>query len=89
MEVIASELNEDADLSTPELDAHFALVIQGGSSRVVCRADFDMDGSLTLFDFIAFQAAFDGGDPRADFDGDGELTMFDYLAYQARFAAGC
>ena len=36
-----------------------------------CVADLDGDGVLTLFDFLAFQNAFDGGDPRADFDGDG------------------
>lgn len=28
-----------------------------------CRADFDEDGSLTIFDFLAFQNAFDAGCP--------------------------
>jgi hypothetical protein len=55
----------------------------------VCRADLDGDGSLTLFDFLAFQNAFDMGDPIADFDGDGDLTLFDFLAFQNAFAAGC
>jgi hypothetical protein len=54
-----------------------------------CRADFDGDGELTLFDFLAFQNAFDAGDPIADFDGDGELTIFDFLAFQNEFDAGC
>ncbi|MFI4915062.1 MAG: GC-type dockerin domain-anchored protein [Phycisphaerales bacterium JB060] len=54
-----------------------------------CPADFDGDGELTLFDFLAFQNAFDAGDPRADFDGDGELTLFDFLAFQNAFDAGC
>ncbi|MEO1279850.1 MAG: hypothetical protein AAFV77_12905, partial [Planctomycetota bacterium] len=31
--------------------------------QVVCRADLDGDGSLTLFDFLAFQNAFDAGCP--------------------------
>ena len=54
-----------------------------------CRADFDGDGSLTIFDFLAFQNAFDARDPRADFDGDGAFTIFDFLAFQNEFAAGC
>ncbi|MEQ8317201.1 MAG: GC-type dockerin domain-anchored protein [Phycisphaerales bacterium] len=54
-----------------------------------CTADFDGDGELTLFDFLAFQNAFDAGDPAADFDGDGDLTLFDFLAFQNAFDAGC
>lgn len=54
-----------------------------------CRADFDGDGELTLFDFLAFQNAFATGDLAADFDGDGELTLFDFLAFQNEFALGC
>ncbi|MEQ9096946.1 MAG: GC-type dockerin domain-anchored protein [Phycisphaerales bacterium] len=54
-----------------------------------CRADLDGDGSLTIFDFLAFQNLFDAGDPVADFDGDGSLTIFDFLAFQNEFDAGC
>jgi|GEM_PF-3076591 len=54
-----------------------------------CVADFDGDGELTLFDFLAYQNAFDAGDASADLDGDGELTLFDFLAFQNAFAAGC
>ncbi len=64
-----------------------------GAIRVVsgdaCRADLDGDGSLTIFDFLAFQNLFDAGDPLADFDGDGSLTIFDFLAFQNEFDAGC
>jgi hypothetical protein len=52
-------------------------------------ADFDGDGQLTIFDFLAFQNLFQDGDPIADFDGDGELTIFDFLAFQNAFEAGC
>ena len=58
-------------------------------SGSTCRADFDGDGQLTLFDFLAFQNAFDAGDLAADFDGDGILTLFDFLAFQNEFDAGC
>ncbi len=54
-----------------------------------CPADFDSDGRLTLFDFLAFQNAFDSGDLAADFDGDGRLTLFDFLAFQNEFDTGC
>ncbi|UYV12975.1 MAG: hypothetical protein NCW75_01510 [Phycisphaera sp.] len=54
-----------------------------------CRADFDGDGSLTIFDFLAFQNAFDAGSRCADLDGDGILTIFDFLRFQNEFAAGC
>jgi|GEM_PF-3359325 len=55
-----------------------------------CRVDLDGDGELTIFDFLAYQNAFDAGDLEvADFDGDGELTIFDFLAFQNEFDAGC
>jgi hypothetical protein len=54
-----------------------------------CRADFDGDGVLTIFDFLAFQNAFGASSLAADFDGDGVLTIFDFLAFQNEFAAGC
>ena len=76
----------------------FEVTTPAGSDRGVvrfelpaldCRADLDGDGSLTLFDFLAFQNLFDAGDPAADFDGDGSLTLFDFLAFQNEFDAGC
>ena len=55
----------------------------------LCAVDFDGDGELTVFDFLAFQTAFDAMDPAADFDGDGRWTIFDFLAFQTAFDAGC
>ena len=54
-----------------------------------CRADFDGDGELTVFDFLAFQNAFAAGRSEADLDDDGELTIFDFLAFQNEFDRGC
>ena len=54
-----------------------------------CPADLDGDGSLTIFDFLAFGNLFDLMDPAADFDGDGEFTIFDFLAFQNAFDVGC
>jgi hypothetical protein len=54
-----------------------------------CRPDLDLDGALTIFDFLTFLNLFQDGDTQADFDGDGELTIFDFLAFQTAFDAGC
>lgn len=60
------------------------------SLRVLpCRADFDGDGELTVFDFLAYLNAFDAGRSEADLDDDGKLTIFDLLAFQNEFDAGC
>ncbi|MEO1007178.1 MAG: GC-type dockerin domain-anchored protein [Planctomycetota bacterium] len=66
-----------------------ALVCSLAEPAAACPADLDGDGTLTVFDFLAFQNLFDAGDPAADFDGDGELTIFDFLAFQNAFDAGC
>ncbi|GIW73999.1 MAG: hypothetical protein KatS3mg103_0521 [Phycisphaerales bacterium] len=58
-------------------------------SCIGCRPDLDADGTLTIFDFLAFQNAFDAGESRADFDGDGSLTLLDFQAFQLAFDAGC
>eukprot|EP01025_Chloroclados_australasicus_P040741 TRINITY_DN42723_c0_g1_i4.p1 TRINITY_DN42723_c0_g1~~TRINITY_DN42723_c0_g1_i4.p1 ORF type:complete len:103 (-),score=13.62 TRINITY_DN42723_c0_g1_i4:176-457(-) len=83
------QINEDSDLSTPGMDAHFSLVIQGGGVAPICGVDFDKDGRLTIFDFVGFQSAFTDGDLAADFDRDGVLTMFDFILFQSRFVVGC
>ncbi|MFI4881198.1 MAG: GC-type dockerin domain-anchored protein [Phycisphaerales bacterium JB064] len=57
--------------------------------RPECTADFNGDGAADIFDFLAYQNAFDAGDTIADLDGDGALTIFDFLAFQNAFDAGC
>lgn len=54
-----------------------------------CIADFDGDGLLTVFDFLAFQSAFAQGEPAADLDFDRLFTLFDFLIFQSEFARGC
>ena len=56
---------------------------------LVCKADLDGDGELTIFDFLLVQGLFAVGDMAADFDGDGVLTVFDFLVFQNEFDAGC
>ncbi|MFI4917509.1 MAG: M12 family metallo-peptidase [Phycisphaerales bacterium JB060] len=54
-----------------------------------CRTDLNKDGSVDLFDFLAFQTAFDSGNPTADFNNDTVLDVFDFLEFQNQFAQGC
>jgi hypothetical protein len=51
-------------------------------------ADINGDGELNIFDFLAFQNAFDAADPLADFDGNCTLDIFDFLAFQNAFDRG-
>ena len=54
-----------------------------------CPADINGDGQLNFFDFAAFVAIFNAGDPAADFNVDGDLNFFDFAAFVAAFNAGC
>ena len=80
------DINITTGLTT--LRAVTAAVPQG-LGLAPCVADFDGNGTLDIFDFLAFQNAFDAGDLAADLDGDGILTLFDFLAFQNEFDAGC
>lgn len=54
-----------------------------------CEPDFDLDGELSIGDFLEFQNYFAAGDLTADIDADGELTVFDFLVFFNLFDAGC
>lgn len=54
-----------------------------------CAADLDLDGELTLFDFLAFQTAWDARTQAGDFNRDGVYDLFDFLAFSNAFDAGC
>ena len=54
-----------------------------------CPADFTADGFLDFFDYDAFVAAFESGDPAADLNGDDFVDFFDYDAFIAAFESGC
>jgi hypothetical protein len=54
-----------------------------------CYADADVNGTLDVFDFLAFQDAFVTLNPMADCEVDGDFDVFDFLCFQDRFIAGC
>jgi subtilisin family serine protease len=68
----------------PDMAAAVDVLLASG-----CPWDLDLDGELTLFDFLAFQTAFNAREAAADLDGDGSWTIFDFLTFQSGFDAGC
>ncbi len=54
-----------------------------------CYADFTADGTLDLFDFLAFVNAFNAADPAADCDDNGAFDLFDFLCYTNAYNLGC
>ncbi len=88
---VRSRLLGSGDAS--ELDAPYLNAARALLTVLPCVADWDQDGSLDLFDLLAFQDSFAIGDPRADLAPDGSFDMFDWLEYQAAWAeamvSGC
>jgi len=54
-----------------------------------CPPDVNGDGSLDIFDFVAFQQAFLAEDPIADCTGDEAFDVFDFVCFQGEFLDGC
>ena len=54
-----------------------------------CPGDFNGDGSLDVLDFVAFQGAWQAGDPSADCDDSGTFDIIDFVCFQGLFVAGC
>jgi subtilisin family serine protease len=83
------------DLGTPGLDIQFghgrisAYLAAVAARATLCRVDFNNDGSVDLFDYLDFVAAFAANAPAADFNADTVVDFFDYLDFVAGFAAGC
>ena len=67
----------------PEYDMLFS------AEFVSCGADFNGDGNLNIFDFLAFQYALKLGKMEADCNGDGILNVLDFVCFQDHFLAGC
>jgi hypothetical protein len=64
-----------------------ALEWAAGGSR--CYADFTGDGTLDLFDFLAYVNSFNANAGKADCTEDGSLDLFDFLCFVNAFNMGC
>ncbi len=65
------------------------IFIEKGPPVVVCYADCNLDGLLTVADFGCFQTKFVLGNPYADCTGDGLFTVADFGCFQTKFVLGC
>jgi hypothetical protein len=54
-----------------------------------CLADADLNGTLDIDDFIAFQTLFALADESADLNFDSVLNINDFIEFQTLFALGC
>jgi subtilisin family serine protease len=68
--------------------------LQFGVTDVVCRGDecygdYNGDGTLDLFDFLAFTNDFNAGEGKANCDNEGGFDLFDFLCFTNAFNAGC
>ena len=54
-----------------------------------CAADFNGDGLVDVLDFVAFQLAWQAGDPSADCDASGTFDVIDFVCFQRLFVLGC
>lgn len=61
---------------------------RGMGRNMICRSDFNADGTVDIFDYFDFVAAF-ATETSADFNRDGLIDFFDYLDFLLSFSAGC
>jgi len=73
----------------PFLQATVARVFVTADPAGQCRADFNGDTVVDLFDYLDFVSDFSANEPTADFNADTVVDFFDYLDFVADFAAGC
>ncbi len=84
------KVGHDPDYGAGRLNVYRAL-----HAAIPCRADFNLDGSLSSADFAAFQSAFSEGRHRANMTGDlaaddsPVLTVADFASFQSQFVTGC
>ncbi|MBX3322937.1 MAG: PQQ-binding-like beta-propeller repeat protein [Phycisphaeraceae bacterium] len=88
------ETIEGAAISAATASGQFFGVGAGGvaafaAALVNCPGDFNGNGTIDIFDAIAFLAAFSARDPAADLNGDGLFDFFDVQLFLAQYAAGC
>lgn len=82
--VIGDRLDDDAAHNLTDAGAVYTMTL-----NPPCIADFNSDGVVDIFDFLAFQNAFVAQLGTADMDCNGIFDFFDFLGYQNKFVAGC
>lgn len=81
-----------ATFVAPVIDNHSFRVVEGSAGFEVvwaCRADVNLDGTLSPADFSAWIAAFNTHASGCDQNGDGECTPADFTAWISNYNMGC
>ena len=60
-----------------------------GVFTILCPADFNADGSITVGDIFVFLSAWFSNKPSADINGDGHITVADIFAFLDHWFARC
>ncbi len=96
----ATSLNMSFDIIEPQTSPnylYFRCAVLGPcgwqypipGTMILCRGDFNCDGSADFFDYLDFVDAYSASFPNSDFNGDGNIDFFDYLDFVDAFSAGC
>lgn len=75
-----------ADVAGPLSSGYFDNV---SLELTLCYPDCDMDGELSIFDYICYGNAYALEYQYADCDGNGVFTVFDYICFGTAYATGC
>ncbi len=59
------------------------------ANPVMCVADFNIDGTLSFFDYLDFVDAYSSLNSAADFNESGDIDFFDYLDFVDAYSIGC
>jgi hypothetical protein len=63
--------------------------VSDAATLVVCAADYNCSGAVTVQDIFDFLAGWFANSPSADFNGSGSVTVQDIFDFLAAWFAGC
>lgn len=96
VEILGSEITQDARKETAAIDADYALIFRGKGTAVIgCPGDIDLDGSVGQSDLGILLAAYGtsacgaGFNPLADLDGDGAVGQSDLGILLGNYGSIC
>lgn len=76
----------DAAVTARDSDQTWVLI---NGADAGCPADCNADGSLSILDFVCFQAEWQAQSPLGDCDNNGVFNIIDFVCFQTLFQAGC
>ena len=84
--VIGMGLMQALAHAAPDVPQDIPFLVRG---EVGCPADFNVDMSVDIFDYLDFLDAFISNDALADVNHDSVVDLFDYLDFVDTLSRGC